>query len=86
MLKNSQQSKSLCLEANLVCRRVLLSDSCKIFQQGPESLLQVLWECEAARYIWSSSSKSLQKFSTGQLNFIQLFEELMHRLNQNELE
>uniref|UniRef100_A0A7N2L6Q0 Uncharacterized protein n=1 Tax=Quercus lobata TaxID=97700 RepID=A0A7N2L6Q0_QUELO len=51
-----------------------------------ESGIHELWECEVARDIWASSVVKLQKFVVGQQDVIQLFEELLVRLEVEELE
>ena len=45
-----------------------------------------MWECGVARDVWASSVVKLQKFVGGQQDVIQLFEELLVRLEGEELE
>ena len=71
---------------NLAQRRITGDSVCELCQQGSESGIHVLWECGVARDVWAGNKGRLQKSVGGQVDFIQLFEELMDRLSREELE
>lgn len=71
---------------NLCKRKIMADNICELCKSDRESGIHALWECEVARDIWASSVVKLQKFVVGQQDVIQLFEELLVRLEVEELE
>ena len=64
----------------------MADNTCELCKSDWESGIHVLWECGVARDVWASSVAKLQKFVGGQQDVIQLFEELLVRLEVEELE
>ena len=71
---------------NLTRRRVIHEDKCSICTIESESTIHALWDCAAAQDIWAGSVRKLQKFKHGQSDILQLMEELLERLNLEEME
>ncbi|XP_023921139.2 uncharacterized protein LOC112032606 [Quercus suber] len=71
---------------NLVRRRIIEDSVCELCNQGSESGLHVLWECEVAKDVWAGSMGRLQKSVCGQTDFSHLFVILLDRLSREELE
>jgi len=46
----------------------------------------VRWECPVAQDMWAGSRMKLQKCPLGQLDMVQLFLYLLHRLELEEME
>ena len=66
----------------------MANNTCELCKFDQESGIHALWECGVARDVWASSVVKLQKFwgGGGQQDVIQLFEELLVRLEVEELE
>ncbi|XP_075640306.1 uncharacterized protein LOC142612059 [Castanea sativa] len=58
----------------------------KLWKQGTESVLHVLWECGVAQDVWAGSKVCLQKCTTGRGDILQLIEDLMGRLIVDDME
>ena len=71
---------------NLCKRKIVADNTCELCKFDRESRIHALWECGVARDVWASSVVRLQKFVGGQQDVIQLFEELLVRLEGEELE
>lgn len=67
-------------------RKIVADDTCILCKSAPESGLHALWECGVARDVWAGSVMKLQKFVVGQYDVLNLFEELLLRLNREEFE
>ena len=72
-------------KANLFKRRVTDSLLCPICNLEDESVEHVVWSCLATSDVRSSVPK-LQKSTCDSRNFAQLFEEMIGRLKQQDLE
>ena len=51
-----------------------------------QGICHVLWECPFARNAWSMASRQIQKCSNSKSDFFELFQTMVTRLNQQELE
>ena len=51
-----------------------------------QGICHVLWECPFARNAWSMASRRIQKCSNSISDFFELFQTMITRLNQQELE
>ena len=71
---------------NLTRRRVIQEDKCSMCTIELESTIHALWDCAATQDIWARSVRKLQKFKHGQSDMLQLIEELLERLNLEEIE
>ena len=71
---------------NLKKKRVLADESCPFCGLFQESTIHVLWECTTAQDIWHGSVRALQKYGTGQPDFVALLEYLLHRIDKIEVE
>ena len=71
---------------NLTRRRVVQEEKCSVCTLEPESTIHALWDCAAAQDIWAGSACKLQNFKHGQLDLLQLMDELLERLSLEELE
>ena len=71
---------------NLTRRRVIYEDKCSMCTTESESTIHALWDCAVAQDIWAGSLRKLQKFKHGQSDILQLMEELLERLNLEEIE
>ena len=72
--------------ANMTRRKVLNDDKCSVCTRETESTINALWDCAAVQDIWARSSRKLHKARHCQTNMMHLMEELLERLNQDELE
>ena len=59
---------------------------CDFYKQETESVLHVLWGCGVAWGVWADSHRRLQKCGGGQVDFVQLVEELMAKVAKEEFE
>lgn len=73
-------------KAYLFKRRVTTSPLCPICNLVEESIEHFLWSCPSATDVWSCGSNKLQKSTCVRRDFTHLFEELIDRLDQSELE
>ena len=71
---------------NLCKHKIVADNTCELCKSDWESGIHALWECGVARDVWASSVVKLQNFVGGQQDVIQLFEELLVRLEGEELE
>ena len=72
--------------ANLRRRKVMDEDVCMLCSREAETGVHALWDCAVARDVWAGSLVRLQKWSVGQPDVLQLFQELMIRLTTDEFE
>ena len=70
---------------NLTKKRIIHEDICALCTREPESTFHTLWDCAVAQDVWASSVRKLQKHKHGQSDLVQLTEELLERLNLEEL-
>ena len=73
-------------KGNLVRRRVIEDGRCEACKQETETVLHALWGCGVARDVWAGCQGRIQKRVGGQADFINLFEEMMDKLEVEELE
>ena len=66
--------------------KIASDDIYTLCKSTPESALHAPWECGVARDVWADSVMKLQKFVVGQYDVLNLFEELLLRLNKEEFE
>ena len=59
---------------------------CELCKQETEMVLHVQWGCKVARDVWAGCQGRIQKRVGGQGDFINLFEEMMDKLEVEELE
>ena len=71
---------------NLTIRKVIHDDKCVICTWELESTIHAFWDCAAVQDIWVGSFRKLQISRHGQADMVHLMEELLERLNQDELE
>ena len=71
---------------NLGRRKIVDNRSCEMCKQGDESVLHVLWECGVAQDVWAGSKLCMQKCTTFRTHFFTLVEDLMERLQVEDLE
>ena len=64
--------------------RIIEDGKCELYKQARESVIHVLWSCGVAQDIWVGSIRHLQKGRTDQDDFMQLVEDLTHRLSDEE--
>lgn len=63
-----------------------MEDLCPFCFRFQESTIDVLWECAAAQEVWHGSARALQKWGTGQTDFLALLEYLLDRVDKTEVE
>ncbi|XP_059437059.1 uncharacterized protein LOC132170184 [Corylus avellana] len=73
-------------KSNLCKKKVLDSPSCPICHLEEESTEHILWYCPSASDVWSCGPITVQKSICGNGHFIHLFEDLIDRYEQQELE
>ena len=66
--------------------KIVDNRSCEMCKQGDESVLHVLWECGIAQDVWAGSKLCMQKCTTFRTDFLKLVEDLMERLQVEDLE
>ncbi|XP_075670320.1 uncharacterized protein LOC142640111 [Castanea sativa] len=71
---------------NLARRRIIEDGTCKLCRQEAETGLHAMWGCRVARDVWAGCQGRIQKRTGGQIDFIQLVEEMMDKLEVEELE
>ena len=71
---------------NLYKRKIIDDPNCAICGGGPKTLGHVLWSCPAAYDVWLENMKSIQKRSSEEIDFRQLFELLYDRLEDEEFQ
>ena len=71
---------------NLSKRRVIEYAMCPIYLRFPESAVHALWECDAARDVWTGSLKILQKGGSGMDDMLQLMEYLLEQVESQDME
>jgi len=71
---------------NLVHRRIIQDNRCKVCKFEAETGIHALWNCGVARDVWASCSACLQKCVGDQAAMLQLMKELIGHLSSDELE
>ena len=71
---------------NLSKQKIIEVEMCPICMRFSESAIHALWECEAAKDVWASSLKILQKGASGLANFTHLIEYLLDRIKLHDME
>jgi hypothetical protein len=71
---------------NLFKKRVIDSPLCPICNQVKESVEHIVWLCPSAVDVWSCGSRKIQKSTCSNMSFANLFEELVERFDQQQLE
>lgn len=71
---------------NLARRKIIEDDKCLLCTRCVESRIHVLWECGVEQDIWVGSLVKLQRYTLGQHDVVQLFQELLSRLHTTEFE
>lgn len=66
---------------NLAQRRIVADGTCELYQRENEYVFHALWECSVAKGVWAGCERELQKHMGGQIDLMQLFEELMCKLS-----
>lgn len=66
-------------------RRLIEKDHCLICLHHLETVINVLWECEAARDVWCQSNRSIQKRASSFSCFLDLRAFLAASLTQQDL-
>ena len=60
-------------------------DTCPLCKQAAEIAIRAVWECSVAQDVWVGCVRRLQKSVGGQLDVLQLVEELLKKLTTKEL-
>ena len=71
---------------NLVHKKIIQDNRCEVCKFEAETGIHAIWNCDAARDVWSGCSSRLQKCTGEQGDFLQLMELLIDRLSTEELE
>lgn len=71
---------------NLVRRQIIKEDSCYICQCYPKNVIHAIWECNAAQDVWAGSSVRTLKCGGEMEDFLQLFQFMVAKLSEEELE
>ncbi|XP_023892052.1 uncharacterized protein LOC112004058 [Quercus suber] len=74
------------MKGNLARSRIVKDGMCELCKQETEMVLHVLWGCGVARDVWAGCKGRIQKRVGSRANFIHLFEEMMDKLEVEELE
>ncbi|XP_042939386.1 uncharacterized protein LOC122274411 [Carya illinoinensis] len=78
--------RALATKKNLWKRKAVENASCPICGFEEETAMHVMWQCPAARDIWIGSIQVIQKWSSVEDNFLILWEKLIDKLTDKELE
>ena len=70
----------------LARRLIMEDDTCLLCKRDSKSAIHALWECSVAQDVWVGCARRLQKMVGGQLDVLQLVEELLKKLTTEELE
>ena len=73
-------------QLKLARRRITEDDICPLCKQAAETAIHAIWECSVAQDVWAGYVRRLQKSVGGQLDVLQLVEELWNKLTTEELE
>ena len=73
-------------QLKLARRRITEDDICPLCKQAAETAIHAIWECSVAQDVWAGCVRRLQKSVRGQLDVLQLVEELWNKLTTEELE
>ncbi|KAF3965991.1 hypothetical protein CMV_009861 [Castanea mollissima] len=73
-------------KVNLVRWQILKEDRCGLCQRCPESVIHALWECSVAQDVWAGSTARIHKCGGVKEDFLQLFQFMMSKLSEEELE
>jgi hypothetical protein len=65
---------------------VITSPMCPVCNLVEESVEHIIWSCPSAAYVWSFGSRRIQKSICGNKMFANLFENMIGRYDQQELE
>jgi len=71
---------------NLHRRKIVTDPLCPICGREVESAAHSLWNCDAARAVWSEASRAIQKCAINDSDFFRIFCELYERLEIEDLE
>jgi hypothetical protein len=72
-------------KANLCSRKVTMDSCCPICEREEETAYHPLWQCPAARDVWSAGSVKFQKSCHGGPTFLQVAEGMVSSCDQTEL-
>ena len=72
--------------ANLFKRKVITSPLCPVCNLVKESMEHIIWFCSSVVDVCSCGSRRIQKSISGNSMFANLFEEVIGRYDQQELE
>jgi hypothetical protein len=70
---------------NLFKRKVTTNSLCPICQTEVESVGHALWSCQAATDVWLACLKRIQKTTCDEDVFLNIFEKLLGRLEEDEI-
>lgn len=70
----------------LARQRITEDDTCPLCKRAAETAIHAVWECSVAQDVWAGCVRQLQKSVGGQLDVLQLVEELLKKLTTEELE
>ncbi|KAG6667378.1 hypothetical protein CIPAW_01G096600 [Carya illinoinensis] len=79
----ARESLRTCL--NLYNRKIVESPLCPICSSSSESVTHAIWSCSAAQYVWSMSSRRLQKLSVQSGPFLEVLKSMLENLSSHEL-
>lgn len=71
---------------NLYKRKVVADPLCVVCGRITETPGHVLWSCGAAKDVWMDCSSKLQKCTSDEEDFLSIFEKLLGKLEQMEIE
>ncbi|XP_042942883.1 uncharacterized protein LOC122277065 [Carya illinoinensis] len=77
---------SLPTQLNLFKRKIASDPLCPLCCREEESTMHVLWNCEAAKDVWSPCSKKLQKSRSSYMPTLEFFEAMTEALNADEMQ
>lgn len=73
-------------KANLFKKKVTSDPLCLICEVEEETICHILWGCPSSSDEWGVCLKNIQKCFSGGSDFIQVLEELMHKLDKEDFE
>jgi hypothetical protein len=67
-------------------RGITADASCPVCGLEKETVSHILWSCESAKDLWSECCRVIQKCSSIEVGFSSLFEILLEKLNEEEMQ